>query len=178
MKYAVNQFHLLLHMMSRPSRNRMDAKRSVELNGFYMNVMELFGKDGEVPPAWCGLYAWTALVKAAALFGNGDKEEGYETLDIAIRYCEKIKCFKNGDFLDTGKTELFGGIQYEYQHSVVLLPDGSKEPVSHDYRLNFCAETLLACLVARSGWEWFNSVRKEDRFKACIERARVITMDE
>ncbi len=173
LKYAANQFHLLLHMIARPSRNRMNAKRSVELQGFYMNTMELLGENGEVPPAWYGPYAWAALVKAAALFGNKQKEEGYETLSLALDYCEKIAKFSPGDLLDTGKEELLGGIKYVYQKDHILLPDGSREPVSYEYRMN--SGDVIWALTARSGWEWFNSVRDEERFKKYVERARKIT---
>ena len=172
MKYAVNNFHLILHLLARPSRNRKNAKRSVEINGFYMNVMELLGENGNVPPAWYNLYAWTALVKAAALFGAGRKEEGYSSLDLALKYCEKIALFKHGDLLDTGKEELLGGVKYEYEKGVILLPDGSKEPVSYDYRMNYNVSNLLYAITARKGWEWFNSVRNEERFKEYVERAK------
>lgn len=171
MKYAANNFHLILHLLARPSRNRNNAKRSIEINGFYMNMMELLGENGAVPPAWYNLYAWTAVVKSAALFGDGKKEEGYDALDIAINFCELISQIKKGDLLDTGNAELFGGVKYEYTKGVIVLPDGSKEPISYDYRMNFSASNLVYCLTARSGWEWFNPVRNEERFKEYIERA-------
>ena len=174
MKYAANNFHLILHLLARPSRNRNNAKRSIEINGFYMNMMELLGENGAVPPAWYNLYAWTAVVKSAALFGDGKKEEGYDALDIAINFCELISQIKKGDLLDTGNAELLGNVKYEYTKGVIVLPDGSKEPVSYDYRMNFSASNLVYCLTARSGWEWFNSVRNEDRFKEYIERAKKI----
>ena len=172
MKYAANNFHLILHLLARPSRNRNNAKRSIEINGFYMNMMELLGENGAVPPAWYNLYAWTAVVKSAALFDDGKKEEGYDALDIAIHFCELISQIKKGDLLDTGNAELLGNVKYEYTKGVIVLPDGSKEPVSYDYRMNFSASNLVYCLTARSGWEWFNSVRNEDRFKEYIERAK------
>ena len=174
MKYAANNFHLILHLLARPSRNRNNAKRSIEINGFYMNMMELLGENGAVPPAWYNLYAWTAVVKSAALFGDGKKEEGYDALDIAINFCELISRIKEGDLLDTGNAELLGNVKYEYTKGIIVLPDGSKEPVSYDYRMNFSASNLVYCLTARSGWEWFNSVRNEDRFKEYIERAKKI----
>ncbi len=174
MKYGSNNFHLLLHLFARPSHNCYNAKRSIEINGFYMNIMELLGENGTVPPAWYNLYAWTALVKSAALFGAGNKEEGYATLDIAVNFCEKLALFKEGELLDTGNEEVLGGVKYEFSKGVILLPDGSKEPVSYDYRMNFSAKTLTYCLTARSGWEWFSSVRNEERFKEYIERAKKI----
>ncbi|MBQ2988053.1 MAG: RNA polymerase sigma factor [Clostridia bacterium] len=172
LKYAANQFHLLLHMIARPSRNRMAPKRSVELQSFYMNTMELLGENGAVPPAWYGPYAWASLVKAAALFGNKQKEEGYEALSLALDYCEKIAKFAPGDLLDTGKEEVLGGIKYVYQKDHILLPDGSREPISYEYRMNYGADDAVWALTARGGWEWFNSVRNEDRFKDMIERAK------
>ena len=150
----------------------MAPKRSVELQSFYMNTMELLGENGEVPSAWYGPYAWAALVKAAALFGNKQKEEGYEALSLALDYCEKIAGFAPGDLLDTGKEELLGGIRYIYQKDHILLPDGSREPVSYEYRMNYGADDAVWALTARGGWEWFNSVRNEDRFKDMIERAK------
>ena len=172
LKYAANQFHLLLHMMARPSRNRLNAKRSVELNDFYLKTMALLGEDGEVPPAWYGLYAWTALIKSAALFGDRRKEEGYAALDLAVSYCERISHFKPCDLLDTGKEELFGGIKLVWEKEHILLPDGSREPISYEYRMSVDACTVHSVLTAPNGWEWFNSVRHEERFKAYIARTR------
>ena len=172
MKYAVNNFHLILHMLARPSRNRKNAKRSVEINGFYMKIMEALGENGEVPPAWYRLYAWTALVRSAALFGYGKKEEGYESLELAVKYCEKSSHFTKGDLLDTGNTELLGGVKYECDRGVIVLADGSKDPISYDYRMEFTGSNLYHCITARRGWEWFNSVRNDDRFKEYIERAK------
>ncbi len=171
MKYAANNFHLILHLLARPSRNRNNAKRSIEINSFYMNMMELLGENRTVPTAWYNLYGWTALVKSAALFGDGRKEDGYTALDIAVDFCEKISQFTEGQLLDTGNEQLLGGVKYAYKKGVIVLPDGSKEPISYDYRMNFGASDLLYCLTARSGWEWFNSVRNEDRFKGYIEQA-------
>jgi len=172
MKYGANNFHLILHLLARPSYNRGNPKRSIEIHSYYMNMMELLGCEGEVPPAWYTLYGWAALVKAAALFGDGRKEEGYVSLDLALQYCEKIALLHKGDLLDTGNTDLLGGVKYEYDSGVIVLPDGSKEPVSYDYRLRFDVNNLYYAITAPRGWEWFNSVRNEDRFKEYIERAK------
>lgn len=172
MKYAENNLHLFLHMIARPSRNRMNAKRSIEINGFYMNMMENFGQNGEVPPAWYGLYSRTALIRSAALFGDGRKEDGYDALDIAVRYCEMNSMFKPGDLLETGNEEMFCGIKYEYGKGFIILGDGSKEPISYDYHLRFNTSDLLYHLTCEHGWEWFNSVREEERFIEYIHRVQ------
>ena len=174
LKYAANQFHLLLHMIARPSRNTMNPKRSVELQSFYMKTIELLGENSEVPPAWYGPYAWAAVVKAAALFGNKQKEEGYASLSLALDYCEKIAKLSPGELMDTGREELLGGIKLVCGKDHILLPDGSREPISYEYRMDYNAREILWALSDRKGWAWFNSVRDEERFKAYIERARAI----
>lgn len=171
-KYGANSFHLLLHLIARPSHNIYDAKRSIEINGFYMKLMELLGENGEVPPAWYGIYVWSAVVRAAALFGDGRNDEGYSSLDICLNYCEKIKNLKPGDNLDIGNAEVFKGVKYEYTKSVIILPDGSREPASFDYKMEFGFSNLVSCLTAQSGWEWFDSVRNEERFKEIVQRAK------
>ena len=173
-KYAANNFHLLLHLFSRPARNRNNAKRSIDLNGFYMTVIESLGTNGDIPPAWYNLYARMALIRAAALFGDNRKEEGYESLEIALKYCKKSQDFEEGDLLDTCSNEVLGGIKYEYGKSVIRLPDGSRDPVEYYYLMSFEASNLLYAITAPRGWEWFNSVRNEERFKEYVERVRKI----
>lgn len=177
-KYSANNYHLILHLLARPSRNRGDAKRSVELNGFYMRLMEILGDNGEVPKAWYSLYGWTALVRSAALFGDGRKEEGYECLETAVEYCEKSAAFKRGDLLDVGSWAVFGGVKLDCDNELICLPDGSRDAVSYGYRFKFNANGILYALTAKRGWEWFNSVREEDRFKAFVDRVRRMTIKE
>ena len=125
-----------------------------------------------VPPAWYGVYAWTALVRAAAYFGHKDAEDGYRSLDLALEYYEKAAQIPNGTELETGNECLLGGAKYIKGKELLLLPNGTKEPISYEYRMDSNANTILYALTAPHGWEWFNSVRKEERFKEYIEKAR------
>ncbi|MBE6692712.1 MAG: RNA polymerase sigma factor [Ruminococcaceae bacterium] len=170
-KYAENNLHLMLHVLSRPSRNAWDAKRSVELMSLYMGIIEDFGENGEVPPAWCGLYSWMALVKAAASFGDNNREEGYRNIEIAIESCKKTIGLKSGDLLDTGKRGIFGGIKLIYNRDAMFLPDGTKIPVAYSHRLSFNMDRLFHVLSATYGWEWFNSARNEERYKSYLQQA-------
>ena len=172
MKNSANNFHLLLHFLARPSRNAWNSNRTIEIQGFYMKLMEMLGEDGQVPPAWYGHYARTALIRAAALLFRERYDEGYASLETAMTYCEKVASFKKGDLLDTGNQHLFGGVKYEYGNNVILLKDGSKEPVAYDWELEFNGSKLYRCITAPSGWEWFNPVRNDERFKEYVDRAR------
>ncbi len=171
-KNGANNFHLILHLLARPSFNRNNAKRSVEINGFNLDLLHLLGEDGEVPPAWQGIYAWRSVVRAAALFGNKQTEEGYEHLDRALKACERIAQLKEGDLLDAGKKDLLGGAQYEYGLGLIRLSDGTREPVSYQWELEYKASSMYYSITAPRGWEWFNSVRNEDRFKEYVDRAK------
>jgi RNA polymerase sigma-70 factor (ECF subfamily) len=174
-KYGANNFHLMLHLLARPSRNRNDAKRSIALNGLQLDMISLLGENGEVPPAWYGLCAWRALIRAAALFGGGQKEEGYEELELAVTFCEKNSRFKVGDLLELGNPYFFGGAKLAWGKGMLHLPDGTKEPINYDWEMGYGAQNLFYALTASRGWEWFNSVRNEERFMAYIERARKMT---
>lgn len=171
-KNGANNFHLILHLLARPSYNRNNASRSVEINGFNLDLLHLLGEDGEVPPAWQGIYAWRAVVRAAALFGNNQTEEGYEQLELALKACEQIARLKKGDLLDAGKKELLGGAQYKYGCGVIQLSDGTREPVSYQWELEYDASNMYYSVTAPRGWEWFNCVREEARFKEYVDRAK------
>ena len=169
-KNGANNFHLILHLLARPSRNRNNAKRSISINGFNVDLVGLLGQNGEIPPAWYGIYAYRALVKAAALFGDGQKEAGYAALELAVIHCEKSATFKAGDLLDTGNVELFGGVKLIWGQELIQLPDGSKEPIAYGWEVEYGASSAYYAMTTPRGWEWFNPVREEPRFKEYVER--------
>ncbi len=168
--HAVNNLKMLVHYLERPTRNRMDAKRSVGIQGFKMNLMKLLG-GGEVPPAWYGTYGWSALVQAAALFGNGEKEAGYAALEETLIYLDKWLSLEDGAELSMGDEIVLGGAKHVKGKGYFIYPDGKREDA--DYAITeLSADFMYYCLCVTSGWEWFNSVRNEDRFKEYIDRAR------
>ena len=169
-KYGVNNFHLIMHMLSRPAHNVYDSPRSVALNGFYMHVLEQLG-DGEVPPAWYGRYGWLATIRAAACFGAGMNEEGYHMLDVAFDFCEKSRVHKGCDQLDTGNPHIMGGAKYVFARGMIELPDGTREPIAdNDYWMAFNEHNLTYAITTPNGWAWFDLVRGEDRFKQYVDR--------
>ena len=168
--HAVNNLKLLTYYLERPTRNRMDAKRSVGIQGFKMNLIRLLG-GGEVPPAWYGTYTWSALVQAAALFGNKEKEAGYAALEETLIYLEKWLSLEDGAELPAGDEIVLGGAKYVKGKQYFVYPDGKREHAGYQIT-ELGSDFMYYCITASSGWEWFNSVREEDRFKEYIDRAK------
>ena len=125
-----------------------------------------------MPDAWVGVYAWFCLVRAAAHFGKKEFEEGYNHLELALTYFEKWDTFKEGDLLDIGNEFVFGGCKFVRGKCCLLYPDGSREPVAYENTIDIDADMPYYVLSARRGWEWFNKVRDEDRFKEYLQRAQ------
>lgn len=60
---------------------------------------------------------------------------------------------------------------------LIILPDNAKEPISYDEIqlqefFGDNSELMYHGLTASCGWEWFDSVRSEERFQKYIECAR------
>ena len=137
-----------------------------------MNLIESFGNGNGVPDAWVGVYAWFCLVRAAAHFGKKEFEEGYNHLELALTHFEKWDTFKEGDLLDIGNEFVFGGCKFVRGKCCLLYPDGSREPVAYENTIDIDADMPYYVLSARRGWEWFNKVRDEERFKDYLKRAQ------
>ena len=175
LRHAINNFNLMQHYIFRKSWHFNNANRSVEVCRFNMNLMESFGENGEVPPAWYGIYGWSSLVKSAALFGDGRKDEGYLALECAFEYYVKWNTLEADSLLEVGNSEVFGGIRMVKGKGLIELPDGTRETIEYAKKIGY--DGLWTALNSPRVWAWFNSVRGEDRFKEYIERAKKL-MDE
>lgn len=59
----------------------------------------------------------------------------------------------------------------------MTLPDGSRD-ICPEWSGDSSASWMHYGMTTKRGWEWFNSVRDEERFKKCIERARKLMEEE
>ena len=172
LRHDTNNVHLMLHFLCRPSRYWAAPHKAIAWNMYRMKTIESFGENGEIPAAWLGLYAATCFRTACALFGNGRREEGYEYLEKCFAPFEEWDKIPDGAATDTGDPLIFGGAKLLKNKDVLILPDGTKEPIDYGYLLCENNSLLYRGMTAQKGWEWFNSVRNEERFKEYIERAR------
>lgn len=173
--HDVNNFHLLCHFLGRPSRYRGAQEKAVAWNKYRLKIMEGLG-DGIVPDAWLGHYASTSFRTACALFGCGKRDEGYEWLEKAFEAYPKWDSIPDGTEMEVGDPLIYGGITVIKGKSVIKLPDDTMEPVTYDHLFEGTCSLMYYGMTAPRGWEWFDPVRNEDRFKEYVERARKMTV--
>ncbi len=174
LRHDINNFNLLLHYLGREQRYYAAPKKALEWGRHSLKVIESLGEGGEVPFAWLGRYGEMFFRTACFIFGNKDedKEEGYKYLEKALEIYLKWVEIPMGEALDVGSEYIYGGIKYLKDKSQILLPDGSVEPIEYGGILELNAKFMYKALTAKYGWEWFNSVRNEDKYKAFVEKVK------
>lgn len=174
LRHDINNFNIMCHFLYRPNRYWAAPEKAAAWNKYRMQIIESFG-GGEVPRAWLGFYSSTCFRTACALFGCGKNDEGYEYLERAFQLYPEWDKIQPGELLEAGDETLFGGIKIEKGKCIIVLPDGTKEPIVSCrwiFDENDVGDLVYYGMTATSGWEWFNGVRNEERFKEYIERAR------
>ena len=179
LRNSANNLQLMLHFLSRNGRYWKCAPRGVAWCKYRIKMIEnmLLTDDGEIAPAWLGLYADMHLIAAVASFGHKTpekKEEGYELLEKAFELAPKWFEIEDGTPLEVGDSEIYGGIKLEKgEDAALLLPDGTRESYDSAWFVNLMNPArFYKAMTAPKGWEWFNSVREEERFKEYVKRAR------
>ncbi|MPN47996.1 hypothetical protein SDC9_195600 [bioreactor metagenome] len=164
-----------MHFLGRPSRYWAAPDKAVAWNKYRMKILESMG-DGKVPSAWLGLYSSTCFRTACALFGMGKNDEGYEYLDRSLELMPEWSEIPDGELLDVGDPLIYGGVRIVKGKELLELPDGKREPLSDYASVLDCGKSLAYYgMTASHGWEWFNGVRNEDRYKTAVERAKALT---
>lgn len=172
LRHDANNVHLMLHFLCRDNRYWGVPQKAIAWNMHRLKTIEGFGNNGEIPSAWLGLYAATCFRTACALFGHGRSEEGYEYLEKSFASFEAWDKIPESAETEAGDPMIFGGIKILKNKGLLLFPDGRKEPIDYTYRISESISLLYHGMTAPSGWEWFNPVREEERFKEYVERAR------
>ena len=181
-RHDVNNLNLMLHFLYRENRNWAAPEKATEWHKFRMKIIEMFADytgNGKIPSAWMGHYISAKFRCACSLFGCGRHDEGYAYLDEAFRMVDDnsdIFCKKEFDF---GCEQIFGGAKMiinDEGRSLLKLPNGNggytEEECKYIWWLLPEKDLFYHAMTASQGWEWFNSVRDEVRFKEYIERAK------
>lgn len=181
-QHDVNNLNLILHFLCRENRNWAAPEKATEWHKFRMKMVKLFSDyngNGEIPSAWLWHLISAKFRCACSLFGCGRKDEGYEYLEDAFSLVDDnsdIFVRKDREF---GCKQIFGGVGMTISENGVPLlkiPDGkggyTEEKCNYLWNLFPDRSLFYYAMTAPGGWEWFNSVRDEDRFKEYIERAK------
>ncbi len=175
--HDVNNYKLMMHFLYRKGWNICAPQRNAVWQKYKISLIETFrDENGELPRGWWGFYADVHFAAACTLFGCDtpkEKEEGYEYLEKAFPLYEKWLAIPDGELLEVGSEHIFGGIKLKKGTGMVVLPDGTSEQAFETWLGGLVTNPnrMYYGMTATRGWEWFDPVRNEERFKAYIERA-------
>lgn len=180
LRHDVNNFRLLLHFLGRPSRHWAAPQKAAAWSKEKIKIIESLSNGGAIPSAWLGFYWRQHFDVACRLFGCGEetKEEGYIYLKKAFELYPAWQNIPDGELLNIGDDMIYGGIKLVKGKGIIELPDGTREGIDYADIFYPKAEHMYYGMTAKHGWEWFNSVREEERFKEYIERAKVLMESE
>lgn len=146
---------------------------SVAWNTMYLNI--LIGiTQNTIPDAWIPEYTMQYIRLSAAYFGLGDNENGYSYLEKALELSKRWHEFPENALLDLGNSLFFGETKLIRNDWHIQLPNGEKLPILQGFKSEIAS--LASIMKAETGWEWFNSVRNEERWSAILSEAESLTI--
>ncbi|MBR2986530.1 MAG: helix-turn-helix transcriptional regulator [Clostridia bacterium] len=172
LQFDINNLSILLHFLSRKHRNRAHPERACAWYMNQMRVIEFLGKDGKIPEAWLGKYSDLHFRAACSSFGMGRVEEGYRLLETAFSLYEIWTAIPTGTALEVGDISLFGGVKVLKDQFRLLLPNGEYDYHCVDGCFYDSKEFMYCVMTVDHGWEWFDSVRNDERFQDFVKRAK------
>ncbi len=174
----LNNLAILLHFLFRDHRNWAAPEKSVAWHEYRIRMVEFLAEGGEIPQAWCGVYAYLHFAAACSSFGCGRNEAGYAYIEKTFELYPKWFSIPDQTPMEVGNFWVFGGMKIIKNGFEVVFPDGEKQTIRnycymfHDDMWGY--KWMYHGMTAASGWEWFDGVREEDRFREYVERARVL----
>ena len=146
---------------------------SVAWNTMYLNILTGITQNS-IPDGWIPEYTMQYIRLSAAYFGLGDKESGYSHLEKALELCKRWQEFPENALLDLGNPLFFGETKLIKNDWHIQLPNGEKLPLLKGFKNGIA--NLANIMEAEKGWEWFNSVRNEERWFAILSEAKALTI--
>ena len=144
---------------------------SVAWNTMYLNVLNGMTQDA-IPDGWIGEYSMVYIRLSCAYFGLGDKENGYLYLEKAAELNRRWYSIPETALLDLGNPLFFGETKLIKNDYHVRLPNDKKLILLKG--ICYWHVDLAKTMTAQSGWEWFDTVRNEERWLNILAKAHKI----
>ena len=159
----LNNLQLITLFLGRDMRYIGIAEKSVDVNRRHLKfISDLCG--GVPSDGWLEKRAFLTLRLSAGYFGCGQNDKGYAALEEAVRLFEAWFAIPDGTELDMGNETYFGSNK---------LIKGTYNNFFYDLNV-FAPENIFSFLTQPSGWEWFNSVRDDPRYKAQAAKIKAL----
>lgn len=168
-----NNVSLMLHVIARESGHTGNPEIGIEHNKYLRKLIRTFGENGEIPDGWMGKYAFITMRNAAGLFGAGRIDEGFTMLDEAMAAYKKQFALPDDVPLSLGAPGFFGDITVT-KHMVAGLCDTFSVELDGESYYMQNPPYLYSVLTCRSGWEWFDCVREDERFLKVAAEAKAM----
>ena len=142
-----------------------------------LDIIKSLGGNGKTPSAWLGKECALTFGLGCQLCGCGRNEEGFDKIEEFLSLYENWAKIPDGELLSFGDELVYGKVKYPKGADYFILEDGRR---ISDYNvsswdLSYNISTAIYGMTAEHGWEWFDGVRNEKRFKELLERVKELS---
>ena len=166
----------MLHTLQENRNYRGFPKQALEWLQMYIRFLDTASGACDtqtIPDGWLPEYALAYMRLSAALFVEGEKDRGYEYIEKAIGLAKQYQIIPNGQSIDLGNSIFYGDTKAVKNKCHIVLPN--KKTLLHLLGIAYSTPPIANFMQATSGWEWFDSVRNEERYLSLLEKAKSIT---
>ncbi len=173
-----NNFLSTTHMLHTVQENRNYRgfpKQALEWNTMYIRFLDTASgvcNTQTIPDGWLPEYALAYMRLSSAFFAVDEKDRGYEYIEKAIGLAKQYQNIPDGQDIDLGNSIFYGDTKAVKNDYHLILPNG--KTLSHLLGIAYHIHSIANIMQATSGWEWFDSVRNEERYLALLEEAKQI----
>jgi hypothetical protein len=147
----------------------------LERNKTYIRILDAVsgvGENAEIPEGWLPEYTVAYMRLSSAYFGLDEKEKGYEYLEKAIELEKRYLKIPDGTAVSLGNGIFYGETKAVKNKYVLALPNGKSLINLLGIRWNKVG--VAEIMTAKNGWEWFDTVRGEERYISDLKKAESI----
>ena len=177
-RYAGN-FLRVAHALDRLNKHpdyRGNPELCVEWNEMNLRMLNCAvnrANEDEIPDGWIGEYAYVYIRLAAGYFGLGECEKGYAYLEKVYALNERWSQIPDKTPLELGNPLIFGKTMIMKEDYHIVMPN---EKYCFNFKgIRYWLHPLAQTMTLPTGWEWFDSVRDEERFRSILEKAKALT---